>query len=253
MRTGVVATLAAALTACSAPAAASTTSEWSASGSLSGTYANRITWVACQGSGATATTRENLTLDARIAALHPTPYAHGAIVLSMTMAPHPGGSWTVDGSVPPPVDQVNPDTGAETMACGPPEAIHCTGSMVRDGSLMQLAIRGTGATLAGNFLQNAFVKESDDPDSACATSDIPDPVGLFGLAGTNIEPDAFAENDAMPSSILFPRADFSRKRPFTIKHTATPDGGCTPQGVDLTDCSQTGSLTITLHLVPRSA
>ena len=112
MRTGVVATLAAALTACS-PAAASTTSEWSASGSLSGTYANRITWVACQGSGATATTRENLTLDARIAALHPTPYAHGAIVLSMTMAPHPGGSWTVDGSVPPLVDQVNPDTGAD--------------------------------------------------------------------------------------------------------------------------------------------
>ena len=49
------------------------------------------------------------------------------------------------------------------MACGAPEAIHCTGSMVRGGSLMELAIRGTGATLAGNFLQNAFVKESDDP------------------------------------------------------------------------------------------
>ena len=57
----------------------------------------------------------------------------------------------------------------------------------------------------------------------------------------------------MPSSIPVPRADFTRKRPFTIKHTATPDSGCTPQGIDVTDCSQTGSLTLTLHVVPRSA
>jgi hypothetical protein len=254
VRPGVIATLAAiTLAACCAPAAGSATREWSASGSLSGTYANRIAWVACQDSGAAATTQENLTLDARISALHPTPYAHGGIVLSMAMAPHPGGSWTVDGSVPPRVEQVNPNTGEDTVACGPPEAIHCTGSMVRDGSLMQLAIRGTGATLAGNFFQNAFVKESDDPDSACTTSDIANPVGLFGLAGTDIEPDVFAENDAMRSSIPVPRADLRRDRPFTITRAATPDGGCTPQGIEVTECSQTGSLTLTLHLVPRTA
>lgn len=252
MRPAVVAALAIlALAASCAPAAGSATGEWSASGSLSGTYANRFTWVACQDSGATATSQENLTLDAKIAALRPTPYGHGGIVLNMAMAAHPGGSWTVDGSVPPLSEQVNPDTGEETMACGPPEAIHCTGSMVRDGSLMQLIVRGTGPTLAGNFGVNAFVKESDDPGSVCTTSDIPDPVGLFGLAGTEIEPDAFAENDAMPSSIPVPRADFRRNRPFTVKRTVPPDGGCTPQGLEVTDCSQTGSLTLKLRFVPR--
>ena len=67
-----------------------------------------------------------------------------------------------------------------------------------------------------------------------------------------MEPDAFAENDAKPAHLTVPRSRFKGRKPFTIKRTVGPDGGCPRRGV-YTQCTETGGLTLTLHFKRSTA
>lgn len=240
MRGGVLATPAlcaiAVLCTLATPAYGLHVTRWVVSGTLTGTYTNHVAWLNCPESGASGTAQESLRLAARISPGQPGVYEGTGIAVAMKMTP--GGSWSVTGSYPPHVELADGTSG-----CGPQQSFHCGGPIVRGGgpgAVLYFAPRGR--SLAGNFLENTFLKETNG--EACEIeATIAGP--LLGLADTRIEPDAFAEDDAKPTSIMVPRARFAGSKAFTVTHAAPPDGGCPREFY--TQCSETGSVTLTLH------
>jgi hypothetical protein len=219
------------------PAYASHLIEWTVSGSLAGSYSNNVSWVNCSDTGASGTAHESLRLNAKFSLSRPALLGGSGIAFAMRA--NAGGTWSMNGSYPPRVEQ--PD---ESIVCGAQRPFRCGGSIVRDGRFSQLFFFRKGSRFFGNYMQNVFFKETDS-DSACGLSGTT--AGpLFGLGDTTMEPDAFAENDARPAHLTVPRSRFKGSRPFTIRRAVGPDGGC-PRRELYSRCTETGGLTLTLR------
>jgi hypothetical protein len=213
-------------------------SEWLVSGSLAGTYSNSVTWVNCQEPLATGTARESLTLDVKIRAGAPALYKGTGIILGMRMVS--GGNWSVSGSYPP-----RTELPEDAIGCGTQRSFQCGGKIVseRNGTEPELAFRPLGRRLLGNFLTNDFFKETTTGEACALANTAGGP--LLGLAESDIETDAFAENESQHASFIVAPARFAGRKPFTISRTSAPAGGCTAERYS--HCEQSGRITLTLH------
>jgi hypothetical protein len=103
--------------------------------------------------------------------------------------------------------------------------------------------------LVGHFLTNAsFTEDGDDPCPSIGDT-LNGNGPLFGLEGTLIERDAFAENPLKRSSLTIPRSRLLGRSAFSIHHSAGPDEGC-PRLSEYTQCTESGRLTLTLRFTP---
>lgn len=217
---------------------ASRPTSWVVSGSLAGHYSNAVTWLNCPETGASGTARERATLDVKIHSGKPAIYEGTGIALTMRMTP--GGSWSVEGSYPP-----RQELAEDAIGCGAQQPIRCGGPIMgeRGGGLPVLGLTPSGSHLLGNFLANDYFKESLTGEACELQGASAGP--LLGLDDTLIEADAFVENPAHTTSLTIPRTRFRAGRPFTVMHSAGPDGGCnTPV---YTHCEEAGKITLTLH------
>jgi hypothetical protein len=223
-------------------ASAAAPREWILSGSLTGTYSNDMTWINCVETGATGTSRERVNVNATLSGGRPAPYEGTGLFLAARW--HPGGAWRVTGSNP--VRHEQPDG---SVTCGAPQPFHCGGPLRGGGAAAAtIFFQPRGKVLAGNFSENDFIKEGDNPcPSIESMSGGTGP--LFGLADTAIEPDAFFENGLKPGSLVIPRARLEGRRAFSIRHSVGPDGGCARRS-EYTRCTQSGRLTLTLRFRP---
>lgn len=230
-----------------APASAAGPS-WVASGTLAGSYSNSVGWDNCPETGhARATATESLTLDVKISPGRAVTYAPKGFALPVTMTLS-SGSWSATGSVPPRQEQ--PDG---SITCGAQQSVECSGAVMQEGGTIvgrgraTLTFAPSGASILGRFIQNPGWTETtgDDP---CPFNGANSAV-LYGLQGTDIVADALLENDAHPAYLTIPRTRFAGRKAFTATNVAGPDGGCPRPYYD--QCTESGSLTLTLHFKPR--
>ena len=219
-------------------ASATAPREWIVSGSLTGTYSNNVTWIDCVDSGATGTSTERATLRATLSGGKPAPYTGTGLFVAAKW--HAGGSWSVTGFKP-----LRTEAPDGTPTCGTPQSFHCGGPLRSAGDgVATMFLQPHGKVLAGHFGENDFFKEGDNPCPSIEA--MPGGTGpLFGLAHTEIEPDAFFENSLKPGSLIVSRSRLMGHASFSIRHTVGPDGGCARRS-EYTHCTQAGRLTLTL-------
>jgi hypothetical protein len=213
------------------------------SGSLAGTYTNSVAWVECSGPGSTGTAQESLTLNAKVSPGKPQPFT-GGIALGGKMT-H-SGHWSMSGSYEP--RQEAPTGG---LQCGEQRPFQCSGAVSREGAArVVFRFLPHGRSLRGEFLSvPSFHERGPNQDQPCSLADAT--VGpMFGLDGTDIEPDALRVNTTQgtPAFFTVPRSRLKGRKAFTITNVAHPDGGC-PRD-EYSQCSESGSITLTLRFKP---
>lgn len=216
---------------------------WVMSGSLAGTYTSSVAWQDCSGPGSTGTAQESLTLSVRIAPGKPVPFT-GGVALGGKMVG--GGHWSASESYEP--RQEAPTGG---LACGAQRSFQCSGAISREGAARAVfRFLPYGRTLRGEFLTvPSFHERGPNQDDPCLPGDaMAGP--LLGLDSTDIEADALRVNTTHGKLQYFtvPRSRLARRRAFTITNTARPDGGC-PRD-EYSQCTESGSITLTLHFKP---
>jgi hypothetical protein len=216
---------------------------WVMSGSLAGTYTSSVAWQDCSGPSSTGTAQESLRLSVRIAPGKPQPFT-GSVALGGKMVG--GGHWSASGAYEP--RQEAPTGG---LACGAQRSFQCGGSISREGAARAVFwFLPHGRSLAGEFRSvPSFHERAPNQDQPCSLDDaVAGP--LFGLDSTDIEADALRVNSTSGKLQYFtvPRSRLARRKAFTITNTARPDGGC-PRD-EYSQCTESGSITLTLHFKP---
>jgi hypothetical protein len=229
------------------------------SGWLAGHYSNSITWVNCSNTGAAGTAQESVHLDVKVSSRH-TAFTSGS-GFGLLLKMKPGGDVSISGSYPP--RQV--DFDGNVVVCAAQQNFQCQGQIVNNGengTAATVIFRREGSAFVGGVSTGPFFVESmflhyPDKTSICSP-EIPTPSPfaeqpLLGLADTQIEVDVLGESDARPNDrISIPRAKLYGTKPFTVKHTAGPDLGCSSRTAMLfyTSCSESGRIALILHFRP---
>lgn len=227
--------------AVSSTADASGSRSWVVSGTLAGSYENDVGWVNCLESGASGSAHEKLSLRAKISPGRPATFGGGGMAVSVRLTP--GGRWSAAGSYPP-----RREAGEDSITCAAQRNFNCGGPILRRGGPTAVILLSTkGDSVIGGFIQNPYFTETLG-ENPCSLSAGSGPGPLFGLQGSLIEPDALLENDARPERLSIPRARLQGRAPFTVTHSARPDGGCSREVYSR--CTQRGSIKLTLRFEP---